>query len=59
MTKYKKYEKKKTKKIAEFKEEIKTLKISNTEKIATKKSFCSKQNTDSKNMNLASTTSGG
>ena len=51
--------KKKTKKITEFKEEIKTLKISNTEKIATKKSFCSKQNTDSKNMNLASTTSGG
>ena len=59
MTKYKKYEKKKTKKIAEFKEEINTLKISNTEKIATKKSFYSKQNTDSKNMNLASTTSEG
>ena len=49
-----KYEKEKT----EFKKEIKVLKLYNKEKTGTKNSFSSKQNTNSKNMNLASTTSG-
>ena len=54
-TKNKKYEKE----ITELTEEIKALKLTNTEKTEPKKSFSSKQNTDSKNVNLASTTSGG
>ena len=41
------------------KEKTKFLKLSNTEKTATKNSFFSKQNRHSKNVNLASTTSGG
>ena len=49
-----KYEKEKT----EFKKEITVLKLYNKEKTGTKNSFSSKQNTNSKNMNLASTTSG-
>ena len=47
------------KEITELKEEIKALKSSNTEKTAKKSSFSCIQDTDSKNMNLASTTSGG
>ena len=53
--KNKRYEKE----ITKLKEEIKALKWSCTEKTATKNSFSSKQNTDSKNVNLASTSSGG
>ena len=41
------------------KEKTKFLKLSNTEKTATKNSFFSKQNRYSENVNLASTTSGG
>ena len=51
--------KKYDKEITELTDEIKALKLTNTEKTAPKKSFSSKQNTDSKNVNLASTTSGG
>ena len=47
------------KEIRELKEEIKALKLSNTKKTATKNPFSSKQNTGSKNVNLASTTFGG
>ena len=47
------------KKITKFKKEIKALKLHKKEKTGTKNSFSSKQNTNSKNMNLASTTSGG
>ena len=46
------------KEITKLKEEIKTLKLSNRQKTATKNSFSSKQNTDSKNVNMSSTTSG-
>ena len=47
------------KEITELKQDIKVLKSSNTEKTATKSSFSCIQDTDSKNVNLASTTSGG
>ena len=46
------------KEITKLKEEIKTLKLSNRQKTATKNSFSSKQNTDSRNVNMSSTTSG-
>ena len=45
------------KEITEHKEKIKVLKLSNTKKTATKNSFYRKQNNDSKNMDLTSTTS--
>ena len=38
---------------------MKALKLTNTEKTAKENSFSSKQNTDSKNVIMASTTSGG
>ena len=50
---------KNVKEITELKAEIKALKGYNTEKTATKNLFSSKQNTDSKNVSLTSTTSGG
>ena len=51
--------KKNVKEITELNAEIRALKGYNTEKTATKKLFSSKQNTDSKNVSLTSTASGG
>ena len=50
---------KKNPKKTELKEGIKALKLFNKEKAATKNLFSNKQNTDSENVNLAFTTSGG